>query len=36
MIGMHVRRRLPIVNMGTRHAGIVGHRFVVVIVLCRR
>lgn len=36
MIGMHVRRRLRILQKGTgRPSSIVGHRFVVVVVLCR-
>lgn len=32
---MHVRSGLFIMHMGARCTGIVGHRFVVVIVLCR-
>jgi hypothetical protein len=36
MIGLHVRSCMLVIGMSIGHAGIVRHRFVVVIVLCCR
>ena len=35
MIGLYVRTRVLVMGVSTGHVDVVGHRFVVVTVLCR-